>query len=124
MDNWNGSQSLEKVLKNYTPNEKRCILKAFDKLKKMIATEESYGTRFENIYNNDAIKYDVYKGDFYAFKSKGCDNTQIRILYRFIRYDDLNYDIQMHKVYIKRRNTKEYLNVFTDYVENYVGGIL
>lgn len=109
-----------KVLKKYSPNEICEIIKVFDKLKNMIETEEYYGTRFENIYNNDSIKYDVFKGGFYTFKAQGKDRSQIRILYRFIRNEDGKYDVHMHRVYIKRRNTKEYMNEFSTYVDNYI----
>ena len=109
-----------KLLKKYSPTERQEILKVFDKLKKKIDTEEYYGIHFEKIYNNDSIKYDIFKEGFYTFKAQGKDRSQIRILYRFVRNADGKYDIQLHDVYIKRRNTKEYMNEFKEYVEDYI----
>lgn len=55
----------EKVLKKYSTTERCEIIKVFDKLKNMIETEENYGTRFEYIFNNDSIKYDILKRILY-----------------------------------------------------------
>lgn len=110
-----------KALKKFSPSERKEIMKAFTKLEKMVITLENFGTPFENVYNNDALKYDILGDGFFTYKAQGKDNSQIRILYRFIRKSDNSYVIQMHKVYIKRRNTKEYMIEFNDYVKKYIG---
>lgn len=109
----------KKVLKKYSPSEKKEIEKAFEKLHKMIDVEESYGVPFEKIFNNDTIKYDILGGGFYTFKSQGRDRSQIRILYKFIREKQGEYNLEMHMVYIKRRTDKEYMKDFANYVANY-----
>lgn len=111
--------SIEKILKKYSPSEKREVIKAFGKLKSLIDTEESYGIMFENIYNNDTIKYDILGSGFYTFKAQGKDRSQIRLLYHFTRLENGEYTLQLHKVYFKRRTGKEYLNEFALYVEEY-----
>lgn len=86
----------------------------------MIQIEESYGNAFEKIYNNETLKYDILGNGFHTFKYQGRDRSQIRLLYRFIRKENGDYEIQLHKVYIKRRNTKEYMKTFEGYVKEYV----
>lgn len=113
------SKENNKVLKKYSPSERKEILKAFDKLRQLIDTEESYGCSFEKIFNNDSIKYDVFQHNFFTFKSQGRDRSQIRILYKFVRGTQGDYDLELHMVRIKRRNDKEYMKEFADYVANY-----
>lgn len=107
-------------IKKFSPSQKREICKAFEKLKNMIAVEESYGVPFEKIFNNDAIKYDILGNGFYTFKAHGKDKSQLRILYKFVRYADQNYELEMHKVSIKRNNDKTYIKEFQEYVSCYV----
>lgn len=111
--------NIEKVLKKYSPSEKREVIKAFDKLKNLIDTEESYGTMFEQIFNNETIKYDILGSGFYTFKAQGRDRSQMRLLYHFSRLANGEYDLQLHKAYIKRRSGKEYMSEFASYVEEY-----
>lgn len=111
--------NIEKVLKKYSPSEKREVIKAFDKLKNLIDTEESYGTMFEQIFNNETIKYDILGSGFYTFKAQGRDRSQMRLLYHFTRLANGEYNLQLHKVYIKRKSGKEYMTEFASYVEEY-----
>ena len=108
-----------KCVKKYSPNEKREILKAFEKLKEMIRVKEEYGVPFEKIYNCDVLKYDILGRGFYTFKAHGRDKTQIRILYRFIRMSEREFELEMHMVSIKRRTNNEYMKDFQRYVECY-----
>lgn len=110
----------QKELKKASPSEKREILHAFDKLCNMIQIEESYGNAFEKIYNNDTLKYDILGNGFHTFKCQGRDRSQIRLLYRFVRKENKEFEIQLHKAYMKRRNTKEYMKIFEEYVKKYV----
>lgn len=111
-------EDIKNVVKKFSPSERKEIFKAFDKLRRMINVEESYGTPFERIFNNDAIKYDILGKNFYTFKSQGRDKAQIRILYKFVRTEN-EYDLELHMVKIKRRNDKDYMKDFADYVEHY-----
>lgn len=110
----------QKVVKKFSPDERKEINKAFDKLKYLIAENERYGIRFEYIYNDDSIKYDILGKGFYSFKARGKDRTQIRILYKFERTSKESYKLEMHMVVIKRRNDKAYIKDFQDYVNNYI----
>lgn len=108
--------------KKFSPSEKQEITKAFDKLKNLIEIEESYGTPFEKIFNNGVIKYDIVDKEkgFYTFKSHGKDKTQIRILYRFVRLSNNNYRIELHKVFIKRKNNdKTYIKDFESFAKSF-----
>lgn len=110
----------QKVIKKFSPNERKEINKAFDKLKYLVAEKEHYGTAFEYIYNDDSIKYDIFGKGFYSFKARGKDKAQIRILYRFERTSKKNYELELHMVVIKRRDDKTYIKTFKEYVNNYV----
>ena len=108
-----------KCMKKYSPNERKEILKAFEKLKQMIEVKEQYGVSFEQIFDSDSIKYDILGKGFYTFKAHGKDNAQIRILYRFIRKAKRQFELEMHMVLIKRRTDKQYIKKFEKYVECY-----
>ena len=107
-------------VKKYSPNEKKEILKAFEKLRRMIEIKENYGVPFEKIFNNESLKYDVFQKGFYTYKAHGRDNAQIRILHRFIRLQESQFELEMHMVSIKRRSDKNYIKQFEKYVECYV----
>ena len=106
-------------LKKYSPSEKREIEKAFEKLKTLIETEERYGIPFEKIFNNETVKYSVLGNGFYTFKAHGKDKAQIRILYKFIRKTMQEFELEMHMVWIKRKNNKDYIREFQRYVDYY-----
>ena len=110
----------DECMKKYSPNEKKEIIKAFEKLKQMIEVKELYGVPFEKVFNNETLKYDVLGKGFYTFKAHGKDNAQIRILYRFIRLSERKFELEMHMVSIKRRTDKDYIKKFERYVECYV----
>lgn len=99
--------------------EKELVDRALNKLDKQIRIIESTGTPFEKIFNNDSIKYDVLGKSFYTYKFIAENSSQIRILYRFVRKDQNDYDIECHKVEVKRRSGKEYIKKFEEYVKSY-----
>lgn len=108
--------------KNHTKEEIKVVEKAMTKLRYLIDTVESTGTPFEKIFNNDTIKYDVLGNNFFTFKYKGLANTQARILYRFIRKDPDTYDLEIHMVYVKRKDSniqRTYIDEFERYVKKY-----
>lgn len=92
--------------------------KAMKKLNSQIAQIEQGGTPFEKIFNNDSIKYDVLGKGFFTYKYRGADSSQLRVLYKFIRKNKNLYDIEVHKVVVKRRSGKEYIKEFEDYVDS------
>ena len=103
-------------------DEIRNVERGISKLKSMIEQYEAQGTPFEKIFNNDVIKYDVLPKNFFVFKHHGTQNSQIRILYRFVRKPDKKFDIEIHQVYIKRKDLNlqnTYLKDFEKFVANY-----
>ena len=132
----------DECMKKYSPSERKEILKAFEKLQKMIVTEERYGIPFEKIFNNASVKHDVFGNGFYTFKAHGRDKAQIRILYKFIRKTMEDFErsrettfvhekvaivdseclfcLEMHMVSIKRRNDNAYMEDFQRYVDCYI----
>ena len=106
-------------MKKYSVSEIREINKAFKKLKRMIAVKEQYGIPFERIFNDETLKYDVLGNGFYTFKAHGRDKAQIRILYKFIRMPEQEFEVGMHMVLIKRRTDNEYMKEFQHYVACY-----
>ena len=105
-------------LKKFDNKEQELINRALKKLERQITTFESTGTPFEKIFNNDAIKYDVLGKGFYTYKFVAENSSQLRILYRFVRTDN-GFDLECHKVEIKRRSGKGYIKDFEEYVKNY-----
>ena len=99
--------------------EKELVDRALNKLDKQIIIIESTGIPFEKIFNNDSIKYDVLGKSFYTYKFIAENSSQIRILYKFVRKDQNDYDIECHKVEVKRRSGKEYIKKFEEYVKAY-----
>ena len=105
-------------LKKFDNKEQELINRALKKLERQITTFESTGTPFEKIFNNDAIKYDILGKGFYTYKFVAENSSQLRILYRFVRNDN-GFDLECHKVEIKRRSGKGYIKDFEEYVKNY-----
>ena len=101
-------------------DRKTCQLthKAMDKLEhQLILIEQT--TPFEKLFNNDAIKYDVLGNNFFTYKFHGDDSSQLRILYRFVRKKSGSFNIECHKVAVKRRTNKNYIKDFEEYVKQY-----
>ena len=105
--------------KKFDVKEIELISRAMNKLEKQIKIIDNGGTKFEKIFNNDAIKYDILGNGFYTYKFVAENSSQLRILYRFIRKDN-DFDLECHKVEIKRRSGKEYIKKFEEYVKNYI----
>ena len=111
-------------LKKLDNKEKELVDRALRKLENQINVIESTGTPFEKIFNNDSIKYDILGKSFYTYKFVAENSSQIRILYRFVRKEDNTYDLECHKVDVKRRSGKEYIKKFEDYVKQYNWNII
>ncbi|MDY5211477.1 hypothetical protein [Intestinibacter sp.] len=97
---------------------KEAINKALNKLCETILQFEENGQPFERIFNNESIKYDVFENNFYTYKFRYSDNTQLRLLYHFVRDKD-KIIIELHQYAVKRRNNKNYIEAFEKYAKNY-----
>ena len=95
--------------------EQKEVLKAKDYLITLIEDSERNGVPFEKIFNNDKIKHNCLGNDYYTFKAISFAKTQMRIMYKFIRLDNGKFDIELHLIYIKRRDDNSYLQEFKDY---------
>ena len=105
--------------KKVSPSLQRDIDDALNKLIFLISEKESYGERFEQIFNNPQIKYDIFSKNFYTFKHHCHDSAQLRILYRFTREKDNSIVIELHDFYHKKKNNKKYIKNFELFVKNY-----
>lgn len=106
-------------LKKLDNKEKELVDRALNKLEKQIDIIEQTGTPFEKIFNNDSIKYDILGKSFYTYKFVAENSSQIRILYRFVRNEDESYNLECHKVEVKRRSGKDYIKKFEKYVKDF-----
>ena len=106
-------------MKKHDPKEQELIIRAMNKLENQINVIESGGTRFEKIFNNDAIKYDILGKGFYTYKFVAENSSQLRLLYRFVRKENGDFVLECHRVEIKRRSGKDYTKKFEEYVKNY-----
>ncbi len=108
-------------VKKLDNKERELVDRALNKLERQIDVIEETGTPFEKIFNNDSIKYDILGKSFYTYKFVAENSSQIRILYRFVRNNDNSYDLECHRVEVKRRSGKDYIKKFENYVKGYNG---
>ena len=101
---------VDKSIMKANSDEKKAVNNSVSKLVSRIEAYERDGTPFERIYNDDKVKYDVLGNGYYTFKNQ-TQRIQLRILYRLI--DD---DLQIHMVHVKKRNNKNYIGQFEEYV--------
>lgn len=87
----------------------RAILSAVQELYKRIHCYEEQNIDFCRIFNDDKVKYDKH-GQFYTFKSQK-SNIQLRVLYSYIVVDGTPI-IVVADFFIKKRNTKDYIEKF------------
>ena len=99
-------------------NLQRYINNGLRKIHTTIKQFEAEGVPFEKIFNCDALIYDKIK-DYYTFKHRDSDNTQLRILYTYQKDNDGKYQLKLIHFKVKRNNDKEYIKFFTDYIENF-----
>ena len=95
-----------------SPSLRQNIDKAMLRLTYLIQEEETYGTSFEKIFNNPAIKYDIFPNQYYTFKYHCNDSAQLRLLYKFIRNSDNSVTLELHDFYHKKRDDKKYIKTF------------
>lgn len=96
----------------------RLLKKSLERLIGFIKDYEEHDVPFEKIFNNEVIKHNVLSEKFFTFKTHGPDSSQLRLLYEFKRENDDIYII-LHKFFVKRRTSNEYLSDFKNYVKNY-----
>lgn len=84
----------------------KTILDAMHALYDRIHDYEKVGTAFEQIFNDDKVKYDQ-QGQFFVYKSAR-GNLQLRILYAYFGDGVLLIEDQ----FIKKKNNKESLRQF------------
>ena len=74
-----------------------------------IRNYENQNIEFNQIFNDDKVKYDKH-GQFYTFKFQK-SNMQLRILYSYIIIDRTPI-IMVADYFVKKRTSKEYINRF------------
>lgn len=92
-----------------TKDLQKAIVGASSSLYERIRTYESQNISFENIYNDDKVKYDKH-GQFYTYKAHK-QNMQIRLLYAYIIVDGVPV-IVIADFTVKKKNNKEYIRSF------------
>lgn len=96
----------------------KLLEKSMKRLISFVEDYEKHNTPFEKIFNNEVVKHNVLSERFFTFKTHGPDSSQLRLLYEFKRVGNDEYFI-LHKFFIKRRTSNEYLSDFKEYVKNY-----
>ena len=82
-------------------NLQRYINNGLRKIHTTIKQFEAEGVPFEKIFNCDALIYDKIK-DYYTFKHRDSDNTQLRILYTYQKDNDGKHSPYLEEFYQKQ----------------------
>lgn len=108
---------IESNLKKVPFDKRRFLEKAVNKLVSKISLYARNGIEFENIFNDDSVKYDILPNDFYTYKFQ---TTQfpLRLLYK-VKRTNKDFIIEIHKAQFKQNNNKGYIREFTDYAVNH-----
>jgi len=110
---------IEKNFKKTSREEKEVIKKGMQKLIHKIHLYETNGISFEQIFNDDSVKYDILPKSFFIVKVQ-TQRIPTRVLYRFIRINSDNAYIEVHKSYLKKHtDPQKYIGIFENYVANY-----
>lgn len=92
---------------------KNSIVKSLEMLSARITEYQHNGVSFNQIFNDDHVKYDKHGGCF-TFKYKTPQNHQMRILYFY--YQTAEGDVLvLVDYYIKQKNNKKYISKFDAY---------
>lgn len=109
---------IENNFKKITREEMQMIHKGIMKLIHKIEQYEASGIMFENICNDDSVKYDILGNGFYILKVQ-TQKLPIRLLYRFIRKSKQEARIEIHKSYLKKHtDPQRYIGIFERYVSS------
>ena len=92
-----------------TKDTRNSILAALYALYDRIYDYEKHGTSFEQIFNDDKVKYDQ-QGSFYVYKSAR-NNLQLRILYSYF-FEKEEAILLLMDYHIKKKNNKDYIREF------------
>jgi len=96
---------------------KQSINKSLDTLKTRIRSYEESGTQFGKIFNDETVKYDVYKNNLYAFKARD-NKLQIRLLYT-VEITTTGLTIILIDFALKKTSDKSYITKFTELARNF-----
>lgn len=96
-------------LKKESNDIQRAITNSMNNLSRRIEAYRENGVSFENIYNDDKVKYDKH-GNLYTFKDQK-NNVQIRLLYSYTTINNKPALIIVD-YYVKKKNNKQYINMF------------
>ena len=75
--------------------------------------KQAEGVDFQNIVNDDSIKYDEYAHSFFAIKLH-TSNVSLRVLYKVVN-NNRRIIIQIHLVYVKKNEGAAYIKLFENY---------
>lgn len=106
-----------KKLKKQNRNLKNEVLRAARRVGERIVEYSNEGITFENIYNDNVVKYDKH-GCFFTYKHHGKNKSQIRLLYACLQDKDKTTIIVVdffEKRDSSRSNTKEHIKIFDCY---------
>ena len=92
-----------------TKDLQKALVCASSSLYERIRAYESKNISFENIYNDDKVKYDKH-GQFYTYKAHK-QIMQIRLLYAYLVVDGVSVII-IADFTVKKKNNKEYIKAF------------
>lgn len=106
-----------KKLNKQNRNLKNEVLRAAKRVGERIVDYSNEGISFENIYNDNVVKYDKH-GCFFTYKHHGKNKSQIRLLYACLQDKDRTTIIVVdffEKRDSSRSNTKEHIKIFDCY---------
>lgn len=106
-----------KKLNKQNRNLKNEVLRAAKRVGERIVEYSNEGVSFENIYNDNVVKYDKH-GCFFTYKHHGRNKSQIRLLYACLQDKDKTTIIVVdffEKRDSSRSNTKEHIKIFNCY---------
>lgn len=106
-----------KKLNKQNRNLKNEVLRAAKRVGERIVEYYNEGITFENIYNDNVVKYDKH-GCFFTYKHHDRNKSQIRLLYACLQDKDKTTIIVVdffEKRDSSRSNTKEHIKIFDCY---------
>ena len=106
-----------KKLNKQNRNLKNEVLRAAKRVGERIVEYYNEGITFENIYNDNVVKYDKH-GCFFTYKHHGRNKSQIRLLYACLHDKDKTTIIVVdffEKRDSSRSNTREHIKIFDYY---------
>lgn len=106
-----------KKLNKQNRNLKNEVLRAARRIGERIVEYSNEGITFENIYNDNVVKYDKH-GCFFTYKHHGRNKSQIRLLYTCLQDNDKTTIIVVdffEKRDSSRSNTREHIKIFDYY---------